>query len=279
MRDTDGSPKITVQSIDRAIAILNSFLHEETQTLSQIAATAGLSRSTAHRLLSSLQAHRLIEQRLSGGTYALGDHVLRLAQAASQAASVLDRASLLLEGLRDETGETSALHVRVGISHRVPIIQAESKLELRRSYTEIGQAIPIHLGAPGKLLLAYLPEQAQERILAHPLAPATKHTITAADELREELVKIRQQEFALSLQERNPGVTTLAVPVDDGTAPINAAVSLTGPAVRLPEDKLREFVPLAAQAAQEIAKLGPLGHYGRDAPKVKKKRTEAADGA
>jgi IclR family transcriptional regulator, acetate operon repressor len=245
-----------VQSLDRAVAILNTFLGHDTQTLSQVADRTGLTRSTTHRLLASLQAHGLVEQHTTGASYSLGSHLFRLARAASRATSLIERAQPIMDRLRDETGETVGLHVRRGTTMRVPVLQAESRLQLRRTYTEIGEDIPIHLGAPGKLLLAYLPPQAQMSVLEGELVPATERTITDPEALRRELGRIANQGYALSLQERNPGVTTVAVPVWDAAGSVAAALSITGPAVRLPKKRLLELVPRMQAAARELTHIG-----------------------
>jgi DNA-binding IclR family transcriptional regulator len=250
----NASARGSVQSVDRAVAILNSFLGDVPElALRDVARLAGLTPSTAHRLLATLQAHGLVEQRSAGESYTLGAHIARLGRAASDSKPLVVQALPLMNMLRDRFGETVGLHVRKGPHARVVVAQAESPHQLRRTYTEIGEEIPIHLGAPGKLLLAYATSEERQEVLGRPLVAATSRTIVDVDALREELTRIRKRGYALSLQERNRGVCTVAVPVFDAEDEVGVALGLTGPAVRLDAKRLRGCVPSLQQAAAELS--------------------------
>ncbi len=242
-----------VQSFDRAIAILNAFTPERPSlSVSQLARITGLSRSTTHRLLTSLQHHELVAQ-LGNRDYTLGPHILRLAQVARSRVNITAIARPIMEWLRDQSNETVGLHVPHGESARSVIDQAESRQPLRRTYTELGQPIPIHQGAPGKVLLAFRPTELQARILARQLEQATPHTITDAEELRAELRRVAEHGYAFSLEERVMGIATVAVPIYNHTGEVVGALSVTGPKTRLTEERLLNLVPLTRQAADRIS--------------------------
>ncbi|MDQ4058028.1 MAG: IclR family transcriptional regulator, partial [Actinomycetota bacterium] len=137
----------------------------------------------------------------------------------------------------------------------------ESSQPLRRTYIEIGMPIPIYQGAPGKVLLAFSSRELQEEILAGKLEQATPRTITDPNKLRLELKRTRKNGYALSLEERVPGISTVAVPVANHTGTVIASLSVTGPSSRLSRKRLLGFVAPAAQAAHVISvNLG----YGGD---------------
>lgn len=244
----------SVQSFDRAVAILDAFTPDRPHMgVSEIARVTGLSRSTTHRLLTSLQHHELVQQLPTTKEYALGPHVLRLAHAALARVNVQTIARPLMEWLRDRCDETVGLHLPQGEFARIVVDQVESRRPLRRTYTDIGQAIPVHQGAPGKILLAYRPPDIQDEVLSRPLEAATPRTITDADKLREELHHVADQGYALSIEERTPDISTLAVPIHNHTGRVIAALSVSGPSARLSRESLLELVPLAREAGQTIS--------------------------
>jgi IclR family acetate operon transcriptional repressor len=266
----DQGPK-TVQAFDRAVAILDAFRPDRSELgVSDIARITGLSRSTVHRLLVTLRRHELVQQLPGSTNYALGPHVLRLAQAAFSNVNLQTAARAIMPRLRDECGETVGLHARLGPTTRTVLDQVESRASLRRTYTEIGLPIPIYQGAPGKVLLAYSSQDLQDEVLAGKLEAATARTITDAKKLRNELGRTRKNGYALSFEERVPGITTLAVPVFNHTGGVVAALSVTGPSTRVTRKRLLEMVPLAQRAAALVsANLGYVdGGNGPWAPRT-----------
>jgi len=248
----------TVQSFDRAVAILDAFTAERSEMgVSEIARFTGLSRSTVHRLLVSLRRHELVQQLPHNKNYALGPHVLRLAQVAFAKVNLHTTALPIMAWLRDECNETVGLHLPQGKAARIVLDQVESRRPLRRTYTDIGQPIPIHQGAPGKVLLAYRLPEIQEEILSGELEAATPRTITAPDKLRSELRRVVKNGYALSFEERVPEISTIAVPIRNHTGGVIATLGVTGPSSRLNRKRLLEYFPLAAEAARNIsANLG-----------------------
>jgi IclR family transcriptional regulator, acetate operon repressor len=252
----------TVQSFDRAVAILDAFTADRPELgVSEIARITGLSRSTVHRLLVTLRRQELVQQLPNSTNYALGPHLLRLAQAAYSHVNLQKAARAIMPRLRDMCDETVGLHARLGPTARTVLDQVESSQPLRRTYIEIGMPIPIYQGAPGKVLLAFSSRELQEEILSGELLPATPRSITDPDRLRTELARTRRSGYALSLEERVEDISTLAVPIANHTGTVIAALSVTGPSSRLSRKRLLELVEPAARAAHAISvNLG----YGGD---------------
>lgn len=251
----------TVQVIDRAVAVMSAFSPQRpVASVSQIAASTSLSRSTVHRILASLAKHGLIVQVPNSTDYCLGPRLLAFADTARQRLSLELQAGPAMAALRDYTGETVALHVMDATPARRTLAQVESVHPLRRTYTDIGAPLPPHQGAPGKVLLAFADEELRERVLAGDLRSAITGTKLDAAELRDELAKIRAGGYALSLEERVPGVVSLAVPVLDHTAKVVAALSVSIPAVRAGRAELEALAPRAREAAAELS--AQLGYPG-----------------
>lgn len=248
-----------VRSLDRAVAVLVAFTGRRSMlTLSDVAERVGLGTSTTHRLLRSLVAHGLLKRDDASKGYSLGPTVLRLAQAAAGAMDVRELARPVMLRLRDAAGETVGLHLLRDARHRVVVDQVESHQALRRTYTELGEPIPLHQGAPGKVLLAFRPPTDQAAVLAGPLEAANPQTIVDADALRAELDDIRLRGYGFSHGERVSGIHTVAVPVFDHAGAAVASLSVTGPALRMPLERLAALAPLAVAAAGELSAL--LGH-------------------
>jgi IclR family acetate operon transcriptional repressor len=258
-----------MQTVDRVIAILNCFDEEREELgVSEIAALTGLSKGTAHRLLLSLVSHGLADHVSIGGRYRLGPHVVRLAYLARGHVNLEKCALPVMYELRDGFEETVGLHVLDGDMHRRVIAQVESLHQLRRTYTEINQPIPIHLGAPGKVMLAYQPASRRDQLLSQPLLAATPGTVVDPTALRQQLDLIRERGFAISQQERVEGISSLSVPVTDHTGTVRAAISISGPSTRVTEDRLLSFAPTAVNSAATLStSLGaPAPVPSRDRP-------------
>lgn len=254
-----------VRSIDRAVAVLDAFTGRRAAlNLSDVAEAVGLGTSTTHRLLRSLTSHGLLRRDDDARTYRLGPHVLRLAQAAVGAMDLREVSRPVLWRLRDAADETVGLHLLRGERHRVVADQVESHQPLRRTYTELGEPIPLHHGAPGKVLLALMPDERRAAYLAGGLAAANERTIVDPHALAAELVAIRRDGHAFSFGERVDGIHTVAAAVRDHSGAAVASLSVTGPALRMPRERLADLAPLVRAAATELSAL--LGY--RIAPGV-----------
>lgn len=254
-----------VQSIDRAVNILRCFDAQHPELgISEIARKTGLSTSTTHRLLSALLDNRLVRQTRDR-RYALGSLVVQLARGGAMATTVHEAALPVMRRLRDEVDETIGLHVLLPTHERAVIDQVESRQPLRRTYTEFGVPIPLPLGAPGKALLAHLPYNIQESILARPIPAATPTTPTDPVLLRKQLAEIRAHNFALSYAERTAGIRTVASVIFDGADLPVAAISVSAPEVRMPNERMESLGPVVAAAAWSISESLGATRQGVDA--------------
>jgi IclR family transcriptional regulator, acetate operon repressor len=245
-----------VQSLDRAFAILRCFTPSQSElSLSELARLTGLSTSTTHRLLTSLKTNGALRQ-VGDRRYRLGPLVLQLTNLAIQSSGLRETALPLMRVLRDVTDETVGLHLLRSDLTRSVIEQVESRQALRRIYTEIGNpiGIPLHLGAPGKLLLAYLPERDRYEVLARPLVRATPMTLTDPDQVAATLAEIRGRGYSVSLGERVDGIRSVAAPIREHSGRVIASLSVSGPERRMPQERLHVIAAQARDCATEVSR-------------------------
>jgi IclR family transcriptional regulator, acetate operon repressor len=255
-----------VQSIDRAASILRCFAeHRSELTLSEIARATGLTTSTAHRLLGSMQDNQLVRQTRNR-RYAPGPLLVRLVRGGAVATTLRDAALPAMTELRDQVDETVGLHRLTPNDERVVVDQVESHHPLRRTYTEIGIPIPLPYGAPGKVVTAYLPKDRREAILHRPMKQVTPATMLDPDALRQEMHEARDRGYALSFAERTPGIHTVAAAIFDHSGGVAGCLSLSGPQLRMPHARMQSLGPHVREAARSVSEiLGASDDSGRSA--------------
>ncbi|MFG1705038.1 IclR family transcriptional regulator [Nonomuraea sp. M3C6] len=242
-----------VQAIDRAVAILRCFSSRSPELgISEISRATGLSTSTAHRLLTAMLHNRLVRQT-AHRRYALGPLLIQLARSGAVPTTLRDIALGPMHELRDLTDETVGLHELLPSFERAVVDQVESRQPLRRTYTEMGEAIPLVYGAPGKAMLAFVPDATREKLLATPIRSVTPATITDPRLLRAQLDEVRERGFATSYAERTPGIRTVAAPIFDHTGKVIGCLSISGPETRMPHERMTELAPLVTSAAWTIS--------------------------
>lgn len=240
--------------IDRAVAILDA-VDRGARTHTAVVRVTGLSRTTAHRMLKSLEAHGLIEH-VGGRGYHLGPRLLKLAAASLQEPSLRDVAHPALERLTATTGESSQLFV-TSVGGRVCVDAVESSSELR-TFVPIGEELPLWAGSAGKVFMAeMLPDRAEELIRsARALTPATP----TGDRLRRQVATARRLGWANSAAERQMGVGSVSAPVHGHRGEIVAAVSISGPTSRIRRLDAKRYAPAVVAAAREIERALGVHH-------------------
>ena len=239
-----------VQVIERATDILE-ILAGGAATLTEISSRTGLPKGTAFRILASLgYGDRVLKDPLTN-RYVLGPGTWRLAQVASDAlGSVALIAGPELTALWQATAETVTLNMRMGLE-RVCVAELRSPHPLLHT-AGVGSRVPLHVGASGKVILAFTEDDERERILDRltyePLTPAT---VSRREQLAEELAVVRQRGWAMSMGERIPGAAGVSVPVRDPSGLV-LSLSLLGPAERLGTDRRAEIVKLLLESARSI---------------------------
>ena len=243
-----------VQSVRRAFDILSAFSQDHPQlSVAEIAQRVHLNRTTVHRLVATLEAAGMVRRNPSTQKYTLSARVLQLADVFMQQSDLRSVALPAMTDLRDRANETVALHVREG-NCRIVIAQVGANRDVRHMYRNVGQPIALHLGAPGKVMLAYAsPQEIAAYVAQGPLEERTPHSVTDPDTLVKELRTIAEQGYAVSWEERTLGVVSLAVPIFDVTGAAIASVNVSGPSQRIREEEISEFVPMVKETGREIS--------------------------
>ncbi|HWK26993.1 MAG TPA: IclR family transcriptional regulator [Solirubrobacter sp.] len=245
-------PQPRVQSLDRALDLLEALADAGELGVSEIAARTGLVPSTAHRLLGTLVARGYASQNPATGRYRLGYKLLELTGGVQDRLARLTAAAKPhLEAIQARTGETTNLVVLEG--RDVVYIESVSGTRSVRLHTEVGRSIPAHTSGAGKALLAWRdPVDVAALLDGAPLAPSTPHTLTTLDALQGDLAKIRKRGYATDDEEHELGVTCVATPIlDDAGVPL-AAISVSGPAPRMTD--AGGLAALLREHAEQVAK-------------------------
>jgi len=240
----------TVRAVDRALDILLSLSRaEEGLNLSDIAKQVQLHKSTVHRLLASLQLKGFVRKHANHDVYVLGWSVLELIGNLHHSDELTTVALPQMVELRDITGETVSLYIRSGID-RIRVQAVESN-EPVRNVAHVGKTYPLFIGASGKVLLAF----AEESLLNDVLRDIRIPPFFDRGELLQQLSTIRQDGFAMSIQERDVGTASIAAPVFGRMPDTFAALSVAGPIERFTECRMLAKIDLLQKAASVITKL------------------------
>lgn len=236
----------TIRSVERALDVLLCFVGEPGGLgVTQIAEKLGLYKSTVHRILSALEVKGFVRQDVSTGRYHLGLKVLELASAYLSSGDVASLAYPEMLQLRDRTQETVSLYVRDGLD-RVRVQRAEGPQPLRR-VVGLGERLPLHLGASGKVLLAWAAPAERLWLLDHTL-PSGADPV-AFQQMLDEVV---HRGWATSLEEREPGVASVAAPVLDRAGRCVAALAISGPVSRFTSQRADCLGPMVLESARAI---------------------------
>jgi IclR family acetate operon transcriptional repressor len=240
------------QAIDRAAQLLTLVLSsDEPLGVGDLALAAELPKSTASRLVSSLERHGLVRRNGARGKVQAGPAILRFAHRGVVDRNLVELAHAPLEALAEESGETVNVAVpgARGVEH---LAQVESRHFLGTGQW-VGRTVDFHTTAVGKVLVAYgaaeLPAGRLRRV-----APAT---VVDRAALAAELERVREDGFATAVDELEPGLTALAAPVHGPTGDVIAALSISGPTFRLTPERIAELRPaLTKEAAALSTRLG-----------------------
>ena len=213
-RQADGEQKPSFQVLERTFGILEVFTETRPEWgTTDIARKLGLPVPTTHRILTALSRLGYVSQHEETRRFRLGLAALTLGERARAVADLRPVAIGPLRRLSEATGETALLTVLTPERDRgVCLERVETSQPLRLS-VQPGRQLPLHAGASQKALLAFMPDEDIDRVLAQPLEGFCRSTITGQAALRRELATIKARGWAGSYEETNVGVWGVAVPV------------------------------------------------------------------
>jgi IclR family transcriptional regulator, acetate operon repressor len=251
-------PAYPIESVDRALTILLAFEDEDTLTISGIARVLGVSRSTAFRLLSTLEHRGFVTQDRRTKAFHGGPALLRVGLAAVNRSDLRTSLRPLLErivGKIDETGH--AVILQRGDAFFLDCVEGSRMI---RATPRTGSALPAHLTAGGKALLASLAPARLDELLDAPLVALTSKSNIVPAKIRRELEKVRQRGWAVNRGETEEQLRAVAVFVSgdvSGTG-VDAAITVAGPAQRLRDGSLDEIGAMMLACVEEFAQRGPI---------------------
>ncbi|WP_164219594.1 IclR family transcriptional regulator [Virgibacillus sp. YIM 98842] len=236
-----------IRSVQRAIDVLQSFSNSKTElTLTEISNEIGLAKSTTSRLIATLEGNHFLEKDVGSGKYRLGRQLYFLGITAGRSIELKEVAKETMIRLRDQLKETINLYVLEG-EYRVCIQQFES-LQSVKHMIQIGQALPLTVGASGKVLLAYEPKEFIDEIMEKQVMVKSKENLLT------ELNEITINKYTESIEEREAGTSAAAAPIFNTQRKVIAALSVSGPAHRFNPREIKDLKTTLVDSALEISK-------------------------
>jgi IclR family transcriptional regulator, KDG regulon repressor len=221
--------------------------------VTELSRELGVAKSTTHRLLSTLFSQGYVQKSRQLDTYALGLKLVEMGQHVVHNLDIRTVAAEPLHQLMRQTGETTHL-VMLDNDEVVYVDKIESPATIRM-YSKIGKRAPLHCTGVGKALLAFLAVSERDEIIGRiPFKPYTQYTITNTDRFVRHLEEIRQQGYAVDDEEHEEGIRCVAAPVFDHEGGVAGGISVSGPTLRVTEDKLDDFAHKVLACAKEISR-------------------------
>ena len=266
--DKDESDRATgTQLLDRAVAVLN-FLGEAGQggaRVSAITEAVGLKSSTAHRIITALERHNLIEREKATRRYRLSVALFALGSQAAEGTGLRKLCRPALLRIAAETGDTIFLMARSG-SNAVTVDRQEGTYMIASLTNNIGGQIPLGVGPAGEAILAFLPPDEIDAVLSVNANAYTAFNGLAASEVKTALPLIRERGYAIDEGRLVEGISALAVPIRPKGRDVIAALSINMTSARLAQARLPALLAMLRQEVAMVeAQLSATGKR-RNAP-------------
>ncbi len=266
-----------VKSFQKFMTILECFSTvDRSLSVTELAVRSGLPQSTTHRLVASLRQIGLLDQDGNRSEYRLGLKLFEFGNTVLFNMDIHTEARAHVELLGHEAGEN--VHLCVFDGWRMSFVdRAAGGRSGTQNSTIVMEFSPCHCTGVGKAALAYQPEPTINRIIRLGLPAYTHNTITDSQDLRAEFAAIRARGYSLDLGEVEANVHCVAAPIRNTSGKVIAAISVSGPAKRLPDDRLHGLAPLVIKHAELIsARLGYDADAAAKAAKLASRRTQGS---
>lgn len=246
-----GTDGYQVRAVVRAISVLE-LLRENRggASLNELAQRSEMAKASVFRMLRTLEETGMVERVAGTDVYRLGVRCLEFGQAYLEQTDLRTEAAPEMERLRSEFDETVHLGVLDNELRVVYLEKLETNHAIGLMMSRVGRTSPSHCTGIGKALLAsQAGDPVMELVEREILKPYTPNTVCEPNALRDELAETHRRGYALDLEEHEPGVRCVAAPVSGAGGKMLAAVSVSGPVYRLPEDLLQGRLAESVQAA------------------------------
>jgi DNA-binding IclR family transcriptional regulator len=249
--DADG-PAYPIGSVDRALTVLLAFQTTESLTVGEVGELLGVARSTAYRLLSLLEHRDFVRQDPATKAFHGGPALVRVGLTAVHRSDVRVHLRPLLQRIVDEVDETT--HLVVLQQGEAFFLDCVEGTKMVRSTSRVGDSLPAYVGAGGKVLLSQLPEDKVDgEILVTGVKAVTPRANTSIEAVRRDLATVRERGWSLNDGESEAGLRAVSVFVPGAPeyGSVDAAVSVSGPAERLPDDQLEDIIEVMKRCVVE----------------------------
>jgi IclR family transcriptional regulator, KDG regulon repressor len=242
-----------VRAVERALQILECFDDEHPERgVSDIAQAVDLHKATTHRIMTTLLNFGYLERADDGQKYRLGIRLTELGLKVVRRMDLRREALPFMKQLVQEWDETCDLSIFDSNNvFYVEVLRGGRALTIAAA---VGQRLPAHCTASGKLFLSHLSPAELDVFLSQPLASYTEKTITSPDELRKQLGTIRNQGYAMDYEEVEVGVCAVSAPIYNRQGRMIAAIGSPNPVSRMTPERIQEIAVSLTQAAQEISR-------------------------
>ena len=216
------------RTLEKGLEMLFQFTERQPiLAVKDIMSLLDLPRSTAYRLLETLKSRDLI-QECGNGRYSLGLSILQLARVATTGMDLINLATPIMKELSEETGETVILS-GINNNQAICIDRIESNQAIKLTF-ERGRLHPLNAGASAKVLLAFLDQEVQEKIL---LELKEQNLIDDIYLFEQMLNKVKEQGYVISNEEIDLGAWAVAAPIFGSNGSIIAGLTIAGPKFRV----------------------------------------------
>jgi DNA-binding IclR family transcriptional regulator len=262
-RAGDAAGAAGMQSVGRALQVLEILARRGGAGVSEIAADLGVHKSTAFRLLSALEEHGLVGQAAHRGKYQLDFGILRLAGAVPGRLDLVRQGRPVCEELARVMAET--VNIAVLRSHFAVNLDQVRGPAAVSAHNWVGQLTPLHATSSGKILLAHVDEQARGKLLDDAgLAAFTARTIVSRELLDAQLLAAQAEGWAYTVEEYEVGLNAMAAPLRDHGGEVVGSLSVSAPAYRLDEGRMHQLsgalIEAAARISNRLGYLDPSPH-------------------
>lgn len=246
-------PVAGIQALGRALDVLEALACHEGITLTELADFLHQSPATMHRVLATLEHRRYVESNTDRQEWFVGPEAFRLGSAFLRRTNIVERSRAVMRDLMVKTGETSNLGIeRDGDILFISQVETHDTI---RAFFPPGTRSPLHASGIGKALLSAFDEERLASFLkTAKFTRFTDKTIANANELREAIGQTRRRGYSFDDEERTIGMRCVAASIVNSYGEAVAGVSVSGPTIRMPDNRVREIGKLVSDAANEISR-------------------------